>query len=106
MAKFDELPEFTKWAFIAAIAEDKTIPSFRNIDIDIHFTANGIELDIEHIFERMYENMLSKVDERAREMATEIHPSVGDVMNKLYHIQSELDNALASVDNAITETYN
>ena len=108
MIKFDDMPEFTQWAFITAISHDKNIDDqFQHgSDFNICLTANGIELDVEHVFQRMYENMLTKVDERAREMATEIHPSVGDVMNKLYHIQSELNNALTSVDNAITETYN
>ena len=108
MTQFDKLLEFTQWAFVSAISHDKNMDNQFQTgeDFDICFMVNGIELDVEHVFQRMYENMLTKVDERAKGIAIEIHPSVNDVMNKLYHVQSELNNALASIDSAITEIYN
>ncbi len=107
MAEFDKLPEFTQWAFITAISNDeRLVSSLVGEDINVSLVVNGIELDIEHVFERMYENMLSKVDERAKELSVENSPSVSTVMNKLYHIQEQLNLAVGYVDSAIQETYN
>lgn len=113
MKGYDQLNKQVQWAIAVGIGENINTVG-RDIQkaveelggMDVKFTVNGIELDVENIWKRIDEQFDLEVERRAKELAISRAVKKYEVESALWTIKTDVDNLVDIINNNLDRLNN